>query len=108
MSEMEYEPAPEVRVPLVRRSWLTGAYGEWARAVYPPRRGATILIGCLFIAPWMVWQLFKLWLFLFGVLVLLVCWPPWIAHELITYKQRYKREVLRQWGPYMGELHNEG
>lgn len=107
MSEMEWEqPPPEVCVRRVR-PWVIPALRDWTRAVYPPRRGVTIVWGCLFVVPWAIFQAIKFWVWLIGVMFVLAVYPPYVLVELITYHSRYQRAVIAQWGPYMQDLYGE-
>src|SRR5690242_5606852 len=105
MSEMEWEEAPPaVSVPRVR-PWLRRELLAWTRGCYPPRRGVTIVWGCLFIIPWAVWLLVKAFVWALGVTLMVAAYPFWVVAELLTYRRRKRRAALAQWGPYMGELH---
>jgi hypothetical protein len=113
MSELDWEEPPSARIPpapLVR-NWIGPAYRDWTRALYPPRRGVTVVWGCFFIIPWAIVQTVKFWVWAIGIVcvtAVAVFW--WIPYELATYRHRRKlalRRVLLEWQRYMTELHHE-
>lgn len=107
MSEMEYERAPEVHVPRVR-DWLHPALRAWFRAMYGHRARTFSLFEWFFFWPLILfYRVVKLMLYAGVGLLLMVAFGFWAIAELITYRHRYKREVLRAYGPYMGELHGK-
>lgn len=105
MSELDWENPPPVKinVPLVR-PWGAAALRDWNRAIYPPRRGTTVVFGCLFIVPWAFFQAIKFWIWLAGVAFVVVAECFWITAELITYRYRRKREMLRVWQKYYADV----
>lgn len=105
MSEMEYEPAPQVHVRRVN-PWLASALRDWTQVIYPPGH-ITVVWGCLFVVPWALWQAAKFCIWLAGVILAVLYYPLHVTIQLTTYQSRYKRAVLASWGPYMGELHGK-
>jgi len=107
MSELDYEPAPalEADVPMVR-PWLGRALTDWTRGCYPPRRGVFLVWGWL-LPVWGVIILFKFFIYVLGVALLLAAAPVWAVAELITYHHRSKRAQRLAWINYMLDLHDE-
>ena len=107
MSELDYEEAPalEVNEPRVR-NWLTPELRAWKRGCYPPRHGFMLVWG-VFILPWALWQALKFFIYAAGVVLMVLAYVVWIVAELITYRSRRRRTLLRMWTGYMLELHDE-
>jgi hypothetical protein len=105
MSELDWEEPPpvDVRVPLVR-NWAGPAYEAWTRGCYPPRRGVTVVWGCLFVVPWALWQAFKFVIWAGGIVAILLANLVWTAVELVTYRSRRKRALLRVWQRYYADV----
>ena len=107
MSELDYEEAPEVYVPMVR-DWVGPAFEAWTRGVYPPRRGFFFVGGCLFLPIWGLFVLLKLFIYAVGIVAILFAGAVWIVAELITYHHRLKQARLEVWTNYMIDLHDGG
>lgn len=108
MSEMEYERAPRVRVPLVR-DWFGDAFDKWTRMFFAslPFGGfGHFVLALIFFPLFIIYLLGVCSIYFFGLAAMILAELVWVAAELITYRSRYRREVLRLYGPYMGELHS--
>lgn len=103
MTEMEWEDAPAVHVPLVR-NWLSPAVQGVANAMYG-RHGRFYVFWWPFLILILYYWLFKLGVFAMIVAALVTVYLVWVVAELATYRHRVKREALREWPPYLGELH---
>ena len=109
MSEMEYEPAPRVHVPLVR-DWFGDAFDKWTTAFF--RNALNVSFGkfvliIVFFPLFVIYLLGVLGIYFFGLVAMLLAELVWVVAELITYRHRYRRAVLATYGPYMKELHGE-
>lgn len=106
MSEMEYEEAPQVYVPLARTEWVGTAFEAWTRGCFPPRRGFFVVWGIM-LPIWALWVFMKLFIYMGGVLLIIAAALLWMMIDPITYRRRRKRAILAEWGPYMKDLHGE-
>lgn len=98
MSEMEYENPPVVIVPKVR-PFVHKALADWKRGVWPRHRG--VFVWGIFAWAWAIGLLFKVFIYLFGIALILVAYPIWVTAELITYRYRLKREGIARWSAYL-------
>ena len=110
MSEMEWEGPPEVHVPRVR-DWFTGAFDKWTTrslsGIFGGGNFGGFVLRIVFFPLWMLFIFLRLAVYFAGLVVMILAEMAWVPAELITYRHRLKREVLRVYGPYMGELHGK-
>src|SRR5215469_18104908 len=103
MSELDWEVAtdlePEMPVPVVQ-NWIGPALRDWNNAIYPPRRGVTVVWGCVFVVPWAIFQAIKFWVWLTGIAFVLVVGTIFALKDLVTYRNRRRKAVLGAWIEY--------
>jgi Flp pilus assembly protein TadB len=91
-SELDYEEAPEMDVPMVR-DFLAPALRDWTRGCFPRQRGGLFLIWGWFILVYGLWVLLKAGIYVFGVALILLAFVLWVVAELMTYHHRRQRAL---------------
>jgi hypothetical protein len=99
LSEMSFEPMPEVTVPRVRPR-LAASLAPWTDLFYGGRRGFFFAWGCLF---WFfaIWLAIKFCFWFVGAVAIWAIVMVLAVADLFTYRRRLRDAQVAAWAQYI-------